>query len=88
MVEFEATPIHHLRRTRRLREIPAEDLCRGAQLRLGAIKQDETDGLAELRFGHQKWRVWGFLIGSTFDILWWDPNHTVCTEMPRGKRRK
>ena len=28
-----------------------------------------------------------FLEG-VFSPLWWDPDHTVCTQMPKGKARK
>lgn len=87
MSEFEASTPRILRVGSKLRDIPPEDLCRGAQQRLLDIAEDDTIGLSELRLGHKKWRVWGFLTGSMFDVLWWDPEHTVCPELPKGMTR-
>jgi hypothetical protein len=84
---FEAETPRKLRGTNRMKDIPPEHLCRDAQKRLAEISQDDAAQLTELRFGHAKWRVWGVLNGSMFDVLWWDPDHTVCPVLPKDVRR-
>lgn len=86
MSAFETSTPRRLRLDQKLRDIPPDDLCVEAQERLRQI-EDDVEGLSELRLGHRKWRVWGFLSGSIFDVLWWDPHHSVCTQYPAGKRR-
>lgn len=36
----------------------------------------EGDALARFRLGGTE-RLYGFLVGNEFHILWWDPNHEV-----------
>lgn len=86
MSSFEASTPRVLRLQENLRDIPPEDLCAEAQARLQEV-EDDVQGLSELRLGHAKWRVWGFVSGSIFDVLWWDPNHNVCKRYPAGKKR-
>jgi hypothetical protein len=60
------------------------DTCFEAQQRLKAIGHEDADEVWELRLPSAKWRAWGFVDDGIFYLLWWDPNHTVCTKMPRG----
>lgn len=80
---YESTPVHVLRQGERIRSIPIHELNPEAQGRLAILEQDDLDELWELRFGNDDWRAWGILDRSRFDLLWWDPGHTVC----RGRDR-
>jgi hypothetical protein len=82
--EYEGTPLHVLRQNERIRNIPVRELNPEARARLEAIQQDDLDELWELRLGVGDWRIWGILDRSRFDVLWWDPDHTVC----RGQDRQ
>jgi hypothetical protein len=86
LLDYERLTLATLKRQHRARQIPTADLCRAAQNRLAAIKRDDTE-LWELRLGHHKWRTWGAIRGSIFYFLWWDPEHTVCRQLPKGKPR-
>jgi hypothetical protein len=88
MSEIEGTTPIRLRFDGRLRAIPLTDVCRAAQERLEELQNDDAGELCELRLGYDKWRVWGFLEGSIFDVLWWDHEHTVCQELPKRVRRR
>jgi hypothetical protein len=83
LVHFEKTPLHALRASDRIKEIPVDELNPVARDRLAFLEQDDLDELWELRVGYLDWRVWGILATSRFDFLWWDPDHTVC----RGRDR-
>lgn len=48
-----------------------------AQNRLVEIELDDVEELFSLRLGSKK-RIWGIRNGRVLNILWWDPNHTVC----------
>jgi len=63
--------------TPRAKRIPISNLCRRAQQRLEAMRQDDADALWELRIDGPK-RVWGIRVGDAFELLWWDPTHSVC----------
>lgn len=79
-----------LERTRRIKAIPVEDVCRDARDRLEGIGLEDEDTLWELRIATtHKRRVWGLVRASVFHLLWWDPDHTVCPKGPaRGTRRQ
>ena len=57
-------------------KIAVERICKEAQDRLTALKLDDIDELFELRLSGKE-RVWGTITGSIFNLLWWDPEHTV-----------
>ncbi len=59
------------------KRVPAKSICPKAQARLGEIQADDLDELWELRLTGKK-RVWGTRTGHIFQVLWWDPHHTVC----------
>lgn len=55
-----------------------------AQRRLtGLGLQDEVDHLYRFRVGSRE-RLWGFRKDGVFQILWWDPDHTVYPTEPRN----
>lgn len=56
-------------------------ICSDAMQRLVAMKLDDTDTLMQLRLG-AKIRVFGMMEGSTFNLLWWDPEHSVWPTQP------
>jgi hypothetical protein len=87
LAEYETSDLHALRHDARIREIPVSDMCEEARARLVDLQQEDLDSLWELRLGIASWRVWGVLDRSTFDLLWWDPNHTVCTGRDRARGR-
>jgi hypothetical protein len=65
------------------KHIPLENLCGDAQKRLKEIEADDLDGLWELRLGGKK-RIWGTRSEHVFDLIWWDPKHTVCPSRKRN----
>jgi len=87
LTEYETTQLHKLRYDNRLREIPLAQVCDEARARLEILGQPDLESLWELRLGIDGWRVWGILDRSTFDLLWWDPDHTVFTGRDRARGR-
>jgi len=61
---------------RRNHLVKVSDLCRGAKLRLTALKQDDVDEILSLTLA-AKGRIWGILENSVVRLLWWDPEHRV-----------
>jgi hypothetical protein len=76
--ECETQTLASLKHARRAKEIYVSQLCSEARDRLPDIGLADREALWELRLGHQKWRAWGVVEGSTFNLVWWDPEHTVC----------
>jgi len=53
-------------------------LCQEAQRRLAEMQLDQIFGDEIFRFRHgNTGRLWGFVQGSVFHIVWWDPDHMV-----------
>jgi hypothetical protein len=84
---FEGESLADLKHGKQAKPIPVNQLCQDAQRRLPRIGLGDRERLWELRFGHKKWRAWGIVEGSTFNLLWWDPQHTVCSGLPKGVTR-
>jgi len=57
-------------------KIPLASVCKEAQKRAEALNLDDVDDLVEIRLAATE-RVWGTMTGPVFNLLWWDPNHTV-----------
>lgn len=58
-------------------EITIDKVCKEAQNRLKKLKLiDEYDTLYSLHINGKE-RLWGIRDFEAFDILWWDPDHTV-----------
>lgn len=87
LVELEGETLHDLRKTEKVKEIPAQHMVREAQQRLGLLELEEHDTLWELRLKGKR-RTWGLMQGPVFCLLWWDPNETACHPPPKGKRRR
>lgn len=51
-------------------------LCKAARERLAARGWDDLDSIQRLRFSGPQ-RLYGFLLGNVFHIVWWDPLHEV-----------
>lgn len=58
--------------------IPLKDLVSRARSRAKTHLGQDLDGLWELNVDGGG-RIWGQRDGSTFKVVWWDPEHTVCT---------
>lgn len=57
-------------------------VCKEARDRLAMLRHDERfEDLFRFRVGAKK-RLWGFLLGSTFYVLWWDRKHRVYPTEP------
>jgi hypothetical protein len=52
-----------------------EDICDEAQRRLAEVDK-EGEEIFRFRLSNKK-RLWGFRIVSEFEILWFDPTHTI-----------
>lgn len=88
LVRLEGEPLHELERRKDVKQIPVVEVVRDAQERLKAIGLEEADTLWELRLNIARQRVWGLVEQSTFFLLWWDPDHTVCRAPPKTARRR
>ncbi|WP_030064859.1 hypothetical protein [Streptomyces natalensis] len=51
-------------------------LCRDALDRLEALRRDDMTKIQRLEFTGTQ-RLYGFLEGNIFHVVWWDPNHQV-----------
>jgi hypothetical protein len=58
-------------------------LDRAAQAKLTRMRLDGEDRLYQLTLGNRG-RVYGIREGHHFELLWWDPNHTVCVVEKKG----
>lgn len=56
--------------------IDRESLCKTARDRLVFLHMDEIDQLFRFRLTGAQ-RIWGFLQGAVYCVLWWDPDHLV-----------
>ena len=61
---------------KRNHEIEISKVCRQAQNRLSTLKHTDIEKLVSLRIT-KKQRLWGIRNGRIFQVLWWDPEHTV-----------
>lgn len=59
--------------------MPLPKICRKAQKRLSELEYTNAGNLYQLKIrgGKGRQRLWGIRIENIFQILWWDPNHTV-----------
>ena len=57
-------------------------LSKEARKRLEKIRQDDVDHLMSFRLSGKK-RIWCIDDINIMNILWWDPNHTVCPSLKR-----
>lgn len=59
--------------------MPIANIDKAAQKRLSVLGYGDGENLYQLKIrgGGGKQRLWGFRIENIFQILWWDPRHTV-----------
>jgi hypothetical protein len=75
--EVKALETHSKRQTHRLHHSqPVDSVCRDAQQRLDELEL-QVQELFRLRHGNLV-RIWGYVQGATFHILWFDRDHSVC----------
>ena len=72
-----------LEQQRSTHSMPTYKIVREAQNRLQEIELDEVEELYQLQLSN-KGRIWGIRHRQIFDLLWWDPEHTVY---PTEKKR-
>jgi hypothetical protein len=58
-------------------EVTVDRLCKEARDRLEEIGQADIEQLVSLRLSGPE-RVWGIRSGNILNVLWWDPEHSVC----------
>ncbi|KAB1979239.1 hypothetical protein [Streptomyces triticiradicis] len=79
MVKFESQTINELFRQGewpgKCHDVPQLP-NRAALDRLDAIGLADMTKIWKLRIGG-KGRLWGFLVGNVFHVVWWDPEHEV-----------
>ncbi len=63
---------------RRDHPVPLPSLVVAARNRLGELGQDDVSEVWRLRFTGKQ-RLWGLRQGEVFQVLWWDPEHKVCS---------
>ncbi len=81
LCSFEKMTVGQLVSGRGHHKIAASSVCKQARERLVELERDDLDDLWSLHLTTVE-RVWGSITGSTFSLLWWDPDHTVY---PVGK---
>lgn len=77
MSNFESMTWAQIKRGVRNHSIARSKLCRNAQKELDDQHLDDIEELFQLGLSGTE-RIWGVRIGRVFQILWWDPDHTVC----------
>ncbi|MEU5811199.1 hypothetical protein [Streptomyces sp. NPDC047718] len=84
--EFERFTLNELRNTSGTFEsygLPAAALCKEAYERLAEMGRDDMTEIHRLRLmGAQ--RLYGFLDGNVFHVVWWDPDHKVYPWKPKN----
>jgi hypothetical protein len=70
------------RRRRKHHYQEVSSICKEAQDRLAVLKHDEVfSDLFRFRLSGTE-RLWGYLQGGTFHVLWWDADHGVYPTDP------
>lgn len=80
---FEGMPWGEILRKKTTSLVPVDEFYPEAKRRLREIKMYDTDELLHLGLSGKE-RIWGIRIGRVFQILWWDPDHTVCPSYLRN----
>lgn len=57
--------------------VPFSELCPNARRYLEDLGMDDIDGLLHLGLSGKE-RMWGNRERGVFELLWYDPEHTVC----------
>ena len=66
-------------RHRKHHDQEVDSICPEAKADFDRCKLGERFGetLFRFRLSGEK-RLWGFRVGTTFHVIWWDPGHEVC----------
>ncbi|MCE3231596.1 MAG: hypothetical protein K0R52_1524 [Alphaproteobacteria bacterium] len=81
--DYETRKWHEIRKDKkRDHSVNIDDLSTEAKKRLKQLKLDDYDSLFRFRLSATM-RIWGILDGYKFNILWLDPDHTVCPSSER-----
>lgn len=85
MAHCESMTLNEIKRTRKLlvEYILPGKLCKEALDRLTAMQRDEMTSIWRLDF-KGKQRLYGFLEGNVFHVVWWDPEHEVYPWLPKN----
>lgn len=78
LADCESMTVSELRATRRLfkeYDLPS-GLCKDALDRLTVMRRDDMTKIQRLEFTGLQ-RLYGFLEGNVFHVVWWDPMHEV-----------
>lgn len=78
LADCESMTVSELRGTRRLfkeYDLPG-GLCKDALARLTAMRRDDMTKIQRLEFTGLQ-RLYGFMEGNVFHVVWWDPEHQV-----------
>lgn len=78
LADCESMTLNELRTTRRFfkeYDVPG-GLCKEALARLSKIGHEDMTKIQRLEFTGKQ-RLYGFLEGNIFHVLWWDPEHEV-----------
>jgi hypothetical protein len=84
--EYEVQKWHEVVKQRSNHPMPVSKIEIPAQSRLSKLGLDDAETLYQLKIpgNSNMQRLWGLRQENVFQILWWDPNHTVYIT----KRRK
>jgi hypothetical protein len=56
---------------------PVSAIVSEARKRLAALKMDDYEDIFRFRMSNLE-RLYGFVVGATFIIVWYDPKHDIC----------
>ena len=77
--EYETKRWFEVVKHKRNHPMPVENIEPAAQRRLSKLGFGDTGTLYQLQIagGGGKQRLWGLRQENVFQIIWWDPNHTI-----------
>lgn len=78
--EFETMTWGVILNSRNNHNVSVEKICKDAQERLTALRQDDIEEVLSLRLSG-KHRIWGILSEGVCTLLWWDPEHRICPSL-------
>ena len=85
LVQFETMTVQELRESKAYTEydLPSPGLLPAALARLEDLGFGDMTRLGRFRI-MQKPRLYGFMEGNIFHVLWWDPEHEVWPWEPKN----
>lgn len=85
LAHCESMTLNEVRNTRKFLveyDLPGK-LCKEALDRLAVMRRDDMTKIHRLDF-KGKQRLYGFLEGNVFNVVWWDPEHEIWPWVPRN----